>query len=57
MKNNFKELEAYNVKKYGSAPKKVQENIENNLGLFKTIGETIDLFTEKFIKTFIKMNS
>lgn len=57
MENNFKKLEEYNIKKYGAAPKQIQENIENNINVFKTIGETIELFTDKFIKTFIKMNS
>lgn len=56
MKNNFEELENLKIKKHGKAPKKVQENIESNLQLFKTVGYTIDLFTEKFIKTFVKMN-
>jgi len=56
MENNFTKLENLNIKKFGSAPKGVQENIEKNFTMFKTIGETIELFTEKFIKTFIKMN-
>jgi len=56
VKNNFQELENFKVKKYGEAPKGVRDNIENNIVFFKTIGETIELFTDKFIKTFIKMN-
>ena len=55
-KNNFQELENFKVKKHGEAPKGVRDNIENNIVFFKTIGETIELFTDKFIKTFIKMN-
>ena len=56
IKNNFQELESYKIKKHGEAPKKVQDNIEKNLVFFKTIGHTVELFTDKFIKTFIKMN-
>ena len=56
MDNNFTKLEELNIKKFGSAPKKIQENIERNMSVFKRIGDTVDLFTEKFIKTFIKMN-
>lgn len=55
--NNFKQLEKYKLKKFGEAPHKVNENIENNKNLFKTIGETMDLFTEKLVKTIIKINS
>jgi hypothetical protein len=56
MENNFTKLERLNIKKFGSAPKDIQDNINKNLSVFKTIGETVELFTEKFIKTFIKMN-
>ncbi len=55
-KNNFRQLENLKIKKHGEAPKKVLDNIEQNLVFFKTIGQTIELFTDKFIKTFIKMN-
>lgn len=54
--NNFKELEKFKLKKYGNAPDKIQNNIEQNMNFFKTIASTIDLFTEKLIKTFVKMN-
>lgn len=56
IKNNFTELEKFKLKKYGSVPDDIQKNIEQNMSFFKTVAETIDLFTEKLIKTFVKMN-
>jgi hypothetical protein len=55
--NIFKQLEKYKLKKFGEAPDKISENIEKNKNLFATIGETMDLFTEKLVKTIIKINS
>lgn len=55
-KNNFKELENYKIEEFGEVPKKVIENVEKNRNLFSTIGETLDLFTEKMIQTIIKIN-
>lgn len=56
VKNNFKELEEFKLKKYGNAPDNIQDNIEQNMNFFKTIASTVELFTEKLIKTFVKMN-
>ena len=55
-RNNFKELEEYKIKKFGAVPPKVNDNIEKNKNLLTTISETMDLFTDKFIKTIIKIN-
>lgn len=55
--NNFKELEKYKLEKFGSVPDKVNDNIEKNKNLLVTIGQTMDLFTEKLVKTIIKINS
>jgi hypothetical protein len=54
--NNFKELEDYKIKKFGAVPPKINDNIEKNKNLLTTISETMDLFTDKFIKTIIKIN-
>jgi hypothetical protein len=56
IKNNFTDLEKIKLKKFGDAPNDIQDKIEQNINIFKTIGNTIDLYTEKFIKTFIKLN-
>ena len=55
-KNNFTELEKQKLKKYGKPPLDLQGNIDRNINLLKTMGDSIELFTEKFIKTLIKMN-
>ena len=56
IKNNFTELEKRKLQKYGKPPADIQNNIDRNIHLLKTMGDSIELFTEKFIKTFIKMN-
>jgi len=55
-KNNFQELEDFKVRKHGEAPREVHDKIDKNIVFLKTIGQTIELFTDKFLKTFIKMN-
>ncbi len=54
--NNFKELEKWKLENAGEIPQKVEENINKNIELFKTIGESLDLFTEKLVKTIIEIN-
>lgn len=56
-KNNFKELEKYKLEKYGTAPDKVNDSIDRNRNLFIAIGQTLDLFTEKLVKTISKINN
>lgn len=55
--NNFKDLEKYKITKFGESPDNIKNNIEKNINIFKTIGETVELFTDKLIKTFIKINN
>lgn len=54
--NNFKELEKWKLENAGEIPQKVEENINNNIELFKVIGESLDLFTEKLVQTIIEIN-
>lgn len=54
--NNFKELEKWKLENAGEIPQKVEDNINKNIELFRTIGESLDLFTEKLIKTIIEIN-
>ena len=56
IKNNFTELEKRKLEKYGKPPAGIQDNIDKNIRLLKTVGDSIELFTEKFIKTFVKLN-
>ncbi len=55
-KNSFKELEYENIENYGEPDSSVKNNIDRNISLFTTIGETIELYTGKFIKSILKMN-
>lgn len=54
--NNFKELEKWKLENAGEIPPKVEENINKNIELFKVIGESLDLFTEKLVQTIIEIN-
>ncbi len=56
IKNNFTELETLKLKKYGNPPSDIQDKIDKNISLLKTVGNTIELFSEKLIKTIIKLN-
>ena len=55
--NNFKELENHKIKKFGNSPDNIQKNIEQNISIYKTIGDTLELYTDKLIKTIIKINN
>lgn len=55
--NNFKELENRKIEKYGEASEKIIENIESNMNVYKSIADTVDLFTDKLIQVFIKINN
>ncbi len=55
-KNSFKELERENIRNYGEPDISVKHNIDRNRSLFTTIGETIELYTGKFIRSILKMN-
>jgi hypothetical protein len=54
--NNFKELEKWKLENAGEIPQEVENNITKNIELFKTIGESMDLFTEKLVKTIIEIS-
>ncbi len=56
-KNSFEALEFENLRDYGEPDIVVKDNIDRNVSLFTTIGETVELYTGKFIKSIIKMNS
>lgn len=55
--NNFKELEKYKIRKFGNSPDIIKKNIEQNISIYKTIGDTLELYTDKLIKTIIKINN
>ncbi len=55
-KNSFKELECEHIRNYGEPNIVIKDNIDRNISLFHVIGDTVELYTGKFIKSIIRMN-
>ena len=54
--NNFKELEREVIATYGAPPEKVRKNISFNMGIFRFLGDLVELFLPNFGKSLIKMS-
>lgn len=55
MVNNFKKLEEDLIAKHGEPPAKVKKGIDSTFGIFRIIGDIIDLFIPKMIRLFINL--
>lgn len=50
MKNNFKKLEEDLISHYGEPPKKVKDSIDGTIGVFKVMGDVLELFIPRMLE-------
>lgn len=53
--NNFKELEKQEIAEIGKPPEAIQKKISHNLGLFRFIGDLIELYLPNAGKSLLGM--
>ncbi len=56
-RNSFEELEAETIRRYGSPPGEISNNIRRNIRVFHLFGDLIDLFFPKVLRMFASMAS
>ncbi len=54
--NNFKELEREEIASYGPPPENIRKNISQNMGVFRFLGDLIELFLPNLGKSIIRMS-
>ena len=53
MRNNFKRLEEEEEKRYPGAPPEIESNIQSEIGIFKMIGQIVDMYLPKVVEVFV----
>jgi hypothetical protein len=55
MINNFKKIEEDLISRHGEPPAKVKKNIDSTFGIFRIMGDILELFVPNMIQLFVNL--